>query len=224
MLIEDIRHIEFEISSRCNAGCPMCPRTKYKERGIPYALNDLTLGDIKDALPDNLRPTQFKLSGNLGDPAVNPDCYRIIEYLALNWKNNVKINMHTNGGTRNEKFWTDLGKLSYKGKNAGGKENKFRLCVRWAIDGLEDTNHLYRVNSDWNSIMLGIKTLRANWPGRIGWRYVIFEHNYHQVADAKKLAEQLGMRRFRPVVGDNRTPDEMLLRSKTWEDIANDIS
>ena len=72
--------------------------------------------------------------------------------------------------------------------------------------------------------MLGIKTLRANWPGRIGWRYVIFEHNYHQVADAKKLAEQLGMRRFRPVVGDNRTPDEMLLRSKTWEDIANDIS
>ena len=192
MLIEDIRHIEFEISSRCNAGCPMCPRTKYKERGIPYALNDLTLGDIKDALPDNLRPTQFKLSGNLGDPAVNPDCYRIIEYLALNWKNNVKINMHTNGGTRNEKFWTDLGKLSYKGKNAGGKENKFRLCVRWAIDGLEDTNHLYRVGVDWNKIM---KNLRAylDAGGYAEWHFITFPWNEHQVEQVKEFAHSLGM-------------------------------
>ena len=41
--------------------------------------------------------------------------------------------MMTNGGARSKQWWTDLGKLT-KGK----------MRVTFGIDGLEDTNHLYR--------------------------------------------------------------------------------
>ena len=96
--------------------------------------------------------------------------------------------------------------------------------IEFAIDGLEDTNHIYRVNSKWNSIVNGIKTLRENWQGEMMWRYVIFEHNYHQVLKAEKFAEELGFDKFRPVIGDTRTPTNMILRSKTWKDIQYDLS
>ena len=52
------------------------------------------------------------------------------------------------------------------------------------------------------------------------WRYVIFEHNVHQVVEAKKFAKQLGFSSFRPVVGDSRTPLHLRLKSKTWEEIS----
>jgi sulfatase maturation enzyme AslB (radical SAM superfamily) len=96
--------------------------------------------------------------------------------------------------------------------------------IEFAIDGLEDTNHLYRVNSKWNTIMLGVKTLRENFTGNMWWRYVIFEHNFHQIVEARDLAHKLGFNSFRPVVGDSRTPPNFKLISRTWEEIQNDLS
>ena len=72
--------------------------------------------------------------------------------------------------------------------------------------------------------MTGITTLRNYFPGVISWRYIIFEHNYDQVVKANKLAIELGFNQFKPMVGDMRTPEHMRLKSKTWEEILNDLS
>jgi len=208
----DNRRVQLDSSSRCNLRCPGCSRTKWLADGLVGDVRDMKMEHFKALVRHENKLDILSYNLSVSDPIFSGVFIEQLEYINT-LKHRPRINISTNGSGRKEAWWLKLAKL------LGPKD-----AVEFAIDGLEDTNHLYRVNSDWNSIMLGIKTLRANWPGRIGWRYVIFEHNYHQVADAKKLAEQLGMRRFRPVVGDNRTPDEMLLRSKTWEDIANDIS
>ena len=123
------------------------------------------------------------------------------------------VNISTNGSGRNKLWWEKLSALI-----------KHNDRVEFAIDGLEDTNHLYRVNSKWNTIMLGVKTLRENFVGNMWWRYVIFEHNFHQIVEARDLAHRLGFNSFRPVVGDSRTPSKMILRSKTFKEIQYDLS
>lgn len=208
----DTRRVQLDSSSRCNLRCPGCSRTKWLESGLAGDVRDMKMEHFQALVrPENkLDILSYNLS--VSDPIFSGVFIQQLEYINT-LESRPRVNISTNGSGRKETWWIKLANLL--GPND---------AVEFAIDGLEDTNHLYRVNSDWNSIILGIKTLRANWSGRMGWRYVIFEHNYHQVAEAKKLAEQLGMRRFRPVIGDGRTPDAMLLRSKTWEDILNDIS
>lgn len=192
MQVSDIKHVEFELSSRCNAACPQCPRTLYSTKGINYELTDIKLHDIMDAIPLDLQPEIFKFSGNLGDPAVNPEVYEITSYFGKSRKNNVAINMHTNGGTRNENFWSKIGALSYEGRHAFPYDHKFRTKVIWAIDGLEDTNHLYRVGVEWTTLMRNLNAyLEAG--GKAEWHFITFPWNEHQVDRAKDMAHNLGM-------------------------------
>ena len=63
-----------------------------------------------------------------------------------------------------------------------------RLTVIWGIDGLEDTNHLYRVNVDWNR-------LQENWRayisggGKAKWQFIVFKWNQHQLDEVKRYSE-----------------------------------
>ena len=54
---------------------------------------------------------------------------------------NIKITVHTNGGIRPPKWWSDLAK-TYN-----------NLSVVFSIDGLEDTNHIYRRKVVWGRVM-----------------------------------------------------------------------
>lgn len=208
----DTRRVQLDSSSRCNLRCPGCGRTKWLESGLAGDVRDMKMEHFQALVRPENKVDILSYNLSVSDPIFSGVFIQQLEYINT-LERRPRINISTNGSGRKETWWAKLANLL-----------DHKDAVEFAIDGLEDTNHLYRVNSNWNSIMLGIKTLRANWSGRMGWRYVIFEHNHHQVAEAKKLAEQLGMRRFRPVIGDKRTPDAMLLRSKTWGDILNDIS
>ena len=128
----------------------------------------------------------------------------------------------TNGSGRPTKWWetfaTYLNPVNPMNSAFPGD------VVEFAVDGLEDTNPIYRVNAKWNSIQNGIKTLRENYTGQLVWRYIVFEHNYHQVVEAQQIARDLGLDQFHAILGDDRTPEHMLLKSKTWEDVLNDLS
>ena len=54
----------------------------------------------------------------------------------------------------------------------------------------------------------------------VGWRFIVFEHNYHQVDEARQQAKLLHLDRFHVILGDNRTPDSMRLRSASFDDIS----
>lgn len=207
------RRLNIDSSSRCNLSCPGCSRTRAISSGTNLDISDMPMEYFYALVRPENRITNLSYNLSLSDPIYSGVFVEQLEYLNTLGNDRPKVNISTNASGRNEKWWKHLAKIL---------DNKDR--VEFAIDGLEDTNHIYRVNSKWPSIMLAANTLRENWPGKMMWRYVIFEHNVHQVKQAKELAIQLGFDMFRPVVGDGRTPREMLLKSKTWEEIKYDLS
>ena len=85
--------------------------------------------------------------------------------------------MITNGGARNTEFWKTLAEL--------------KVNVTFSIDGLEDTNHLYRRNVKWDNLMRNVNAFIGN-GGRANWSFLVFKHNQHQIEETKKLSEELG--------------------------------
>ena len=93
----------------------------------------------------------------------------------------MELGMFTNGSGRTPTFWADLAKVvSY---------------VRFSIDGLEDTNHLYRRGTQWPRIMESVQAFIGA-GGRAEWDFIVFKHNEHQLEEARALAEKLGFQRF----------------------------
>lgn len=207
------RRFNVDASTRCNLLCPGCTRTQDMEAGNRnWDITDLKLEYLQALLHPRNKISCVTYNGALSDPIYSGTMTEQLEYInTLEFRPRVVIS--TNGSGRNEKWWKHFSSLLRK-----------QDWLQFSIDGLEDTNHIYRVNARWNSIMAGVKTVRENWNGSLWWRYVVFEHNYHQVGKAKQLAEELGFDKFQPMVGDRRTPAHMLLKSATWQEILNDIS
>jgi len=181
-----VRILQLDHTSRCNLHCPLCARTSV---GMPKNLNprmpiaDLTIDDYKILLEPfeykNLK--QIFHCGNFGDVITSPTFEETL-YYQLNFTHLVRIS--TNGSARKPKWWEDLV------KKCGDK-----LDVIFAIDGLEDTNHLYRVGSNWNKIIENAKAF-INAGGKAYWNFIEFDHNSHQIDQAKELAYKLGFKSF----------------------------
>ena len=69
------------------------------------------------------------------------------------------------------------------------------MRVAFHIDGLEDTNHLYRKNVLWHQLIENVSAF-INAGGRAGWNMIIFKHNEHQVEEARQLSEKMGFSNF----------------------------
>lgn len=205
--------LNIDSSSRCNLSCPGCNRTKSLENGTnTFNIEDMPMEYfIALTRPENkLRGLIYNLT--LGDPVYSGVFIQQLEHLNT-LDRRPKLSISTNGSGRNIKWWETFSTLLHPKDRVG-----------FAIDGLRDTNHIYRVNSKWDSIIDGAKTLRNSWSGEMIWRFIVFEHNYHQVPEAKKLAESIGFDNFRCVLGDQRTPEQYILKSKDFDEIIDDIS
>jgi MoaA/NifB/PqqE/SkfB family radical SAM enzyme len=182
--------LHIELSTFCNAACPMCPRF-YEGTDVvrpDLKLTQITLDKFKNYFPvDSIKEfTRILYCGTMGDPLMSKDCFDIFEYV-YNLNPNCNQVVHTNGGIRNAEFWTNMGKL-FKHKN---------MKLVFSIDGLEDTNHLYRRNVDWNTLMNNVKTFISA-GGNATWEFLVFRHNEHQIEEAKKLAYDMGFKLFLP--------------------------
>ena len=181
--IEEIRHVHLEISSRCNAACPQCPRNF---NGYPYndgyAEVDLSLDAVKTILaPEFVRQlNQVNINGNFGDFVMNPQAVEIVEYL-LACNPHLDLTVDTNGSARNKDFWARLGATG--------------CTVYFDLDGLEDTHSIYRRNTNWANIVRNAQTF-AQAGGRAVWKMIVFEHNKHQVDQCRQASRQLGFADF----------------------------
>lgn len=171
--------IEIELSSKCNAACPGCKRVDLLRKHLPFEQVNLDFNTIKKAFDNyDVAGTEIYLCGVLGDPMVHPEVVPITEYF-LN--KGSKVSISTNGSLRPVEEWQRLGELS---KLTG------KLEVKFAVDGLEDTNHIYRVNTDWSKIKNNMQAY-SNAGGKGNWIFITFVHNKHQVDIAKQQAESL---------------------------------
>lgn len=187
-----LSYIHVEPTTRCNAACPMCLRNTGGDIINP-ALRHATF-DINWIDNFDVPIYRLTLCGNYGDPIAHPNLHGLI----TKWleKFNAPITMMTNGGARDEQWWSDLAKLS-KGK----------LSVVFGIDGLEDTNHLYRRHVSWEKLMANCRAYIAA-GGNARWKFIIFKHNQHQVDQARQLSVSMGFSIFEQIVTNRFRKDK----------------
>lgn len=192
---DELSQLHIELTNACNAGCPMCTRFHLNST---YHRPDLTIDQItlekfkKYFPPEVLQKLEIILfCGVHGDPGMARDLYEICEYIVES-NPEVAVRMNTNGGMRAPDFWYKLGKLF-----ASQRKDHWRWMTTFSIDGLEDTNHLYRRNVKWDKLMANVKAY-LDAGGVAEWDYLIFKHNEHQIDEAKRLSEELGFRDFYP--------------------------
>ena len=180
---EGVRKLTVELTTTCNASCPQCPRNHFGGReneNVPSA--ELSLEQIRTALTStvlaNLEAIYF--AGNYGDPAASHELLSIAEYCRTA-NRSIEISLSTNGSLRPPSFWRALA-------------SKVDSC-RFALDGLSDTNHIYRRGTSWPRIMENARAY-IDAGGVADWVFIVFEHNMHQLEDAEKLARVMGFRDF----------------------------
>lgn len=185
---EPVTLLHIELSTFCNAACPLCLRYYNSSTIVRPDLNQtsISLEQFKKYFTveflSNLKRVIY--CGTMGDPMMARDCYDIVKYVhEINPK--CQQTFHTNGGLRDNKFWAKMGQLF--------TEPNMKLV--FSIDGLEDTNHLYRRNVNWTKLINNAQTFIDN-GGRAHWEYLIFDHNDHQVEEARQLAKTMGFTEF----------------------------
>ncbi|CAB4129064.1 COG0535 Predicted Fe-S oxidoreductases [uncultured Caudovirales phage] len=177
MTIQNIHHLVIESTSYCNARCPHCPRfteTGFVNPDMPLA--HLTMDALTDKFSlqqlEKLRTVSFE--GDRGDPLMNPHIVDLVKFFSKY----TLVSVITNGSIRNPKWWAEFAKIP-------------NVNVVFSIDGLKDTNHIYRVGLDFNDIMANAQAF-LNAGGRAVWKCIMFGHNEHQIADIVELSKNMG--------------------------------
>tara|TARA_R110001592_G_scaffold20708_1_gene83617 strand:+ start:325 stop:2040 length:1716 start_codon:yes stop_codon:yes gene_type:complete len=203
---ENITEYQIEITSYCNASCPQCPRNISGGKANPHLpLCHLSRQTIDKAFTSELcnRLKQVFFCGSYGDPIVHPDFLDILRDFRK--KNpTLWLYIHTNAGVHDAEWWKELAKIV----DVYGK-------IDFGIDGLEDTNHLYRRGVKFETaINNAYEFIKAG--GKAQWNWLVFKHNEHQLEQAKILSDFLGFEKilFR---GTGRFLDHNTLEEKeSW--------
>ena len=192
---DELSQLHIELTNACNAACPMCTRFHVNSPLIrpDLEIDQITIEKFKKYFPPEvIKKLEIVLfCGVHGDPGMAKDLFEICEYIAET-NPETAVRMNTNGGMRKPDFWAKLGNLFSK-----QRQDHWRWQITWSIDGLEDTNHLYRRNVDWTNLMANAQAF-IDAGGYADWDYLIFKHNEHQIDEAKALSKKMGFGNFYP--------------------------
>lgn len=185
-LFTELHAVHIEITSRCQARCPMCARNYKGGISNPnLKISDWTLNEFMMVFDHKtlLQLYSIYFCGNFGDPLLNDDLIDMCKY-AVSVNPKIQIRIHTNGSLRSTTWWKTL-----------AKELPENHTVIFGIDGLEDTHHLYRIGTSYKQIIKNATSF-INSGGNAEWVFIKFKHNEHQVHEAELIAKKLGFSSF----------------------------
>ncbi|MGF1447761.1 MAG: radical SAM protein, partial [Pikeienuella sp.] len=178
-----------ELTDKCNAGCPMCPRTDHMngcrtDRSV-VANVELGLADFETHFDDAMcaATAEVIFGGAYGDPLAATQLCEVVEHLTAR---GVAVAIATNGSLRRTDWWERLGRAMARVPGS-------RLELH--IDGLEETNPLYRVNTRYAKIVENAAAFIAT-GARAEWHFIIFRHNEHEIEEAYRRSRALGFEGF----------------------------
>ena len=179
--------LQIEPTTVCALECPQCAR--YYDNNINPLMQsaELKLADVQRLCPEHWVKNLEKMfmCGNYGEPAAAQDCLEIYRWFRK-INPDITLGMNTSGSLRSVEWWAELAQIMSRPHD----------YVVFSIDGLEDTNHIYRRNSNWSKIMSNAKSF-IDAGGSAHWDMLVFEHNKHQIDQARQLAQDLGFSWFR---------------------------
>jgi len=179
---KNISEYQLEITTYCNASCPQCPRNLSGGKVNPHMPlchlgTDVIDKSFTPEICESLQQVFF--CGSYGDPIIHPDFLDIVKDFRAK-SPTLWIYIHTNGGMHNTEWWSELAEV------IGGYGK-----IDFGIDGLEDTNHLYRRNVKFETAINNAQAfIRAG--GKAQWNFIVFKHNQHQIKNAKTLSQLIG--------------------------------
>ena len=175
-------HWHFEISGKCTLKCPRCPRNDTAP--VPWINKELDLEFFKKTLtPELLKSTvkRITMCGDVGDPIYASEYLDIIRYIK---QHNSKIHVYTitNGSYRKPEWWQEFASIS----------NEYDT-VNFSIDGYNDaSNNLYRIGSNWNSIMTGLRIMCQESTAFVYWATIVFAFNQDYLDQIEQQARDIG--------------------------------
>lgn len=217
---ENDRRLHLELGTRCTLMCSGCARTQLMQRKMQglntyekFRVTDIGMDNIRHLLRPENRIKFLHISSVFSDPIYCGHLFETLEYInQLNPR--PRLQYATNASGKPPKWWIKFANTF-----------RHRDKIDFSIDGLEDTNHLYRVNADWNSIYNGMVTFlneikKMHIDVDTTWKFIVFQHNQHQIAEAYKLSKELGFKSFKLIKAAPRTP-KTLQPTKTWSEISD---
>jgi len=176
--------VRLDISTACQLKCPSCP-TASGEIRKNLGSGFLTIEKFKKFVDANKEVSEIELS-NWGEIFLNKDIVDILQY-----GNERGVTLTAANGTNLNTEKQEILEAVVKYKL------RFMNC---SIDGAsQETYSIYRVNGNWDRVIRNIKTINK-WKSHykspfpiLRWQYVAFAHNEHEIAKARRLAEDLNM-------------------------------
>jgi MoaA/NifB/PqqE/SkfB family radical SAM enzyme len=190
----DVKWLQVEATTKCNAWCPGCARSKggfeLKDGLVIEDLSSSRYADLLKQFP-NLETVDF--CGTHGDAIAAAN---IIELIELSKKYTKKIIIRTNGSLRTVNWWKDFANL------LNNHEHEVWFC----LDGLAGVHEIYRQATDFDTIIKNAQAFMTN-GGVAVWQFIPWQHNEHQISDCIRLSQKLGFKRFEFIKGVRTVSD-----------------
>lgn len=184
-LVNNIKELHIELTDKCQAQCPMCPRN-YNGYGTRSFIKnkDISINEFIEWFPKSFlsQLSTFYSCGNYGDPAFAADCLEIFSYVR-ECNPTIKLGIHTNGGMRNPSWWKKLAKAI---GNINGS-----YCT-FAIDGVKGKHELYRRNTNFDKVIENLKAY-VDGGGRTFVDSLVFKHNEDDVDELENFLLNIGV-------------------------------
>lgn len=189
LTLSNIKVLHLEPTDVCQLACPLCARETDVEFNSD-SKNHLTIQQIQQHFTDDDIKNLDKMfmCGNYGEPAAGRHTLEIFQWFRQT-NSSAVLGMNTNGSLQTQTWWQQLAKIL----------NQEQDYVVFSIDGLEDTNQIYRVGVNWQKLMENAQAF-INAGGSAHWDMLVYRHNQHQVDDCIDLAKRLGFKWFRAKV------------------------
>jgi hypothetical protein len=184
MIPDNIKWLQVENTTKCNAWCPACARNNdgfgLFDKFIVQDLDSKSFETTLQLFP-NLEVIQF--CGTFGDFAAAKN---VDEHISIAKKYAKKIQIHTHGGIRDTHWWEKL----------ASELSSVEHDVWFALDGLKGVHEIYRQGTDFDKTIANAQAFISN-GGSATWQFIPWAHNEHQIMACIKMSQTLGFKKFK---------------------------
>jgi len=184
-----VDHLHLEPTSACGASCPQCARNWW---GSDITPAEMYSGEFKPGWIKRFSNFNFAvatINGNYGDICSHSDPLALLNSIKAEWPR-ISLQINSHGSALTGEDWKQIGLLGWIGRGC------LPVNVHFAIDGTDQVTHSkYRRGTDLDRVFANVAAF-VEGGGIATWVFTEFEHNKHQLEEARYLSEAMGFDAF----------------------------